>query len=60
MDWANIDGSTENIFSGESGDPISEHYADQFTYWYNGKTFSMPFSSQAVAAQTKHTLRLTP
>jgi penicillin amidase len=60
MDWANIDGSTENIFSGESGDPISEHYADQFPYWYNGKTFSLPFTSQAVTAKTRHTLLLTP
>jgi penicillin amidase len=60
MDWSNIDGSTENIFSGEAGDPLSEHYADQFYYWYNGKTFALPFTPQAVAAQTAHTLQLTP
>jgi penicillin amidase len=60
MDWSNIDGSTENIVSGESGDPISRYYLDQWPYWYNGSTFALPFSSAAVSSQTEHTLRLQP
>jgi penicillin amidase len=60
VDWGNIDGSTENIVMGESGDPVSPNYLDQWPSWYVGKTFPMPFTTQAVAAATQHTLRLTP
>ncbi|HXP07341.1 MAG TPA: penicillin acylase family protein [Acidobacteriaceae bacterium] len=60
VDWSNLDGSTENIVMGESGDPVSPYYLDQWPYWYSGKTFAMPFSEGAVNAVTKHTLRLVP
>jgi penicillin amidase len=60
MDWSNIDGSTENIVLGESGNPLSPYFRDQWNDWYNGTTFALPFSPAAVAAQTRHTLRLLP
>jgi penicillin G amidase len=60
VDWSNVDGSTENIVMGESGDPLSSYYLDQFPYWYSGKTFVMPFTEPAVSAATKHTLQLIP
>jgi penicillin G amidase len=60
IDWSNIDGATEDITMGESGDPLSAYYRDQWPYWYNGRTFVLPFSDQAVAAATAHTLRLEP
>lgn len=60
MDWSNIDGSTENIVLGESGDPLSPYYRDQWADYYGGQTFALPFTQGAVAAQTRHTLRLTP
>jgi penicillin amidase len=60
MDWSNVDGSTENIVLGESGNPYSPYYRDQWKDWYGGTTFALPFSSAAVAAQTRHTLRLLP
>jgi len=60
MDWSNIDGSTENIVLGESGNPYSAYYRDQWNDWYSGTTFTMPFSAAAVAANTKHTLQLLP
>ncbi|MGA2890342.1 MAG: penicillin acylase family protein [Terracidiphilus sp.] len=60
MDWSNIDGSTENIVLGESGNPYSPYFRDQWNDWYGGTTFALPFSSAAVAAQTRHTLRLLP
>lgn len=60
MDWNNIDASTENIVLGESGNPYSPYFRDQWNYWYEGKTFPLPFTSSAVAAQTRHILRLTP
>jgi penicillin amidase len=60
MDWSNIDGSTENIVLGESGNPLSPYFRDQWNDWYGGTTFALPFSPAAVAAQTRHTLRLLP
>jgi penicillin amidase len=60
MDWSNVDGATENIVLGESGNPLSPYFRDQWNDWYGGKTFALPFSQAAVAAQTRHTLRLLP
>lgn len=60
IDWSNLDGATENIVLGESSDPYSPYYRDQWNGWYRGTTFPLPFSPAAVAAETKHTLRLVP
>lgn len=60
MDWSNIDGSTENIVLGESGNPLNPYFRDQWDAYYNGRTFPLPFTTAAVAAQTQHTLRLVP
>ncbi len=60
MDWSNIDGSTENIVLGESSNPLSPYFRDQWSDWYNGTTFTLPFTPAAVAAQTTHTLHLLP
>ncbi len=60
MDWSNIDGSTENIVLGESGNPLSPYFHDQWNNWYNGTTFALPFTPAAVAGATRHTLRLLP
>jgi penicillin G amidase len=60
VDWSNLDGSTENIVMGESGDPVSPYYLDQWPFWYSGKTFAMPFTEGAVSAVSRHTLRLVP
>ncbi len=60
VDWSNLDHSTENIVYGQSGNPLSPWYSDQWPYWYGLKTFTLPFSDQAVVAASRHTLRLTP
>jgi penicillin amidase len=60
IDWSDVDGSTQNIVLGESGDPLSPWFRDQWNDWYGGTTFPFAFSPAAVAAQTKHTLRLLP
>jgi penicillin amidase len=60
MDWNDVDGSTENIVLGESGNPYSPYFRDQWDDYYGGASFALPFSEKAVAAQTKHTLRLLP
>ena len=60
MDWSDVDASTENIVMGQSGDPVSPYYRDQWPAWYNATTFALPFTPAAVNAATEHTLRLTP
>ena len=60
MDWSNIDGSTENISLGESGNPYSPYYRDQWDDYYNGRTFALPFTPAAVSVNAQHTLRLLP
>jgi penicillin G amidase len=56
-DW---DNSLMVIAGGQSGQPGSSHYADQFRYWYDGKPVVAPFSDAAEAAIRKHTLKLKP
>ncbi len=60
VDFADIDHSTLNLVLGESGDPASPWFMDQFQAWYAGKTFAMPYTEAAVQAATMHTLTLTP
>ncbi len=60
VDWGDLDRSTENIVFGQSGNPLSQWYGDQWPFWYGGTTFTLPFSNQAIADGAKHTLRLTP
>ena len=60
MDWSNVDGSTENIVMGESGNPLSAYYRDQWKDWYSGTSFALAFTPQAVARASHHTLRLVP
>jgi len=56
-DW---DQSIILITAGESGQPGSEHYKDQFHYWFEGKPIYGPFSDVAEAKAKKHTLILKP
>jgi penicillin amidase len=60
VDLSDLDKSTLNLVIGQSGDPLSPNYLDQWPYWYAGKTFALPFSEGAVAAAAKHTLTLIP
>jgi penicillin amidase len=56
-DW---DNSILLIPAGQSGQPGSSHYSDQFSYWYEGKPIFAPFSDAAEARARKHTLALEP
>ena len=60
MDWSNIDGSTEDIVLGESGNPYSPYFRDQWDDYYHGRTFAFPFTPAAVSANSQHVLRLVP
>lgn len=56
-DW---DESIMLITGGESGQTGSEHYRDQFPYWFEGKVIYGPFSDAAEAKVKRHTLTLKP
>ncbi len=59
-DLANLDRSTLNLVLGQSANPASPWFMDQWTAWYRGATFPLPFTRAAVDAATTHTLTLTP
>jgi penicillin amidase len=55
-DLANPDNSTLNLPLGQSSNPASPWFLDQFQAWLQGTTFPFPFTNSTVA----HTLTLTP
>ncbi len=57
---ADLDQSTLNIVTGQSGNFLSPYYMDQWRAWYEGTTFTLPFSETAVATAKAHTLMLEP
>ena len=59
-DLGNLDGSTLNLVLGESGNPMSPYFLDQFTAWLHVTTFPMPFTEDAVHSAATHSLTLTP
>ena len=56
----NWDESIMLIPGGQSGQPGSSHYADQFPYWYEGRPIYQPFSDLAEVNSRKHILLLKP
>jgi penicillin amidase len=57
---ANLDQSTLNTVTGQGGNFLSPYYMDQWQAWYEGSTFTLPFTSQAVDATGVHRLVLEP
>jgi penicillin amidase len=45
---------------GQSGNPFSPHYGDQFDLWQKGDAFPIAWSEWMVARATRHTLVLRP
>ena len=45
---------------GQSGNPLSPHYADQFPLWQEGKGLAIAWSEEEVRRAARQTLRLTP
>jgi len=60
VDFSNLDATTMNIVTGQSGQIFSPHYLDQWTAWMEGRSFAFPFSDGAVDRTKKHELRLEP
>ncbi len=56
-DW---DHSILLLPAGQSGQPGSSHYSDQFSYWFEGKEILAPFSDAAELAVRRHLLTLQP
>ena len=57
---ADLDQSTLNTVTGQAGNFLSPYYMDQWKAWYEGSTFRLPFTSQAVEATAAHRLTLEP
>jgi penicillin amidase len=59
-DLADLDSSTLNLVTGQSGNFMSPYYMDQWKAWYEGFTFSLPYSTTAVENGRVHRLVLQP
>ena len=59
-DLGDPDRSTLNLVLGQSGNPLSPWFMDQFQSWLQGRTYPLPFSPPAVQAGVTHTLTLMP
>jgi penicillin G amidase len=57
---ADLDQSTLNTVTGQGGNFLSPYYMDQWKAWYEGSTFTLPFTAQAVEATGAHRLVLEP
>ena len=59
-DLSDPDRTSLDIVLGQSGNPASPWYMDQFQDWLQGRTYSLSFNPAAIQAATTHTLTLTP
>jgi penicillin G amidase len=57
---ADLDQSTLDTVTGQGGNFLSADYMDQWKAWYEGSTFTLPFTRQAVEANGAHRLVLQP
>jgi penicillin amidase len=57
---ADFDQSTLNVVTGQAGNFLSPYYMDQWKAWYEGTTFTLPFTAEAVDAAKAHRLVLEP
>jgi penicillin amidase len=59
-DLSDPDRATLNLVLGQSGNPGSPLYMDQFQSWLRGTTFPLPFTPAATQPTITHTHTLTP
>jgi penicillin G amidase len=57
---ADFDHSTLNLVTGQGGNFLSPYYMDQWKAWYEGTTFTLPFTPRAIDATKAHLLILQP
>jgi penicillin amidase len=58
VDLADPDGAGMILTTGESANPVSRHYRDQVSWWWNGRLAPVPVALDEAAGAS--TLRLTP
>jgi penicillin amidase len=59
-DLGDPDHTTLNLVLGQSGNPVSPWYKDQFHDWLHGRTYALPFTPAAAQSTIIHSLTLTP
>jgi penicillin amidase len=59
-DLSDFDQSTLNTVTGQGGNFLSPYYMDQWGAWFEGYTFGLPFSKEAVRIGRVHELVLMP
>jgi penicillin amidase len=57
---ADFDQSTLNTVTGQGGNFLSPYYMDQWKAWYEGSTFTLPFTPAAVESSARHRVVLQP
>jgi penicillin amidase len=60
VDLSNLDQSTLNLVTGQAGNFLSPFYMDQWNAWYQGYSFTLPFSHAAIEQARAHQLVLAP
>lgn len=60
VDLADLDQSTLDLVTGQAGNFLSPYYMDHWKAWYQGTTFTLPFSEPAVERTRVHKLLLEP
>lgn len=60
VDLADPDGASLALAGGQSGNPLSPHFADFVPGWAEGEDWNVPFTREAVEERAVKTLRLLP
>lgn len=60
VDLGDLDRSTLNIVTGQSGNLLSPYFKDQWEAWLAGFTFQLPWTDSAIQRQKAHELALRP
>lgn len=60
IDFADVNGALSVIPSGQSGQPLHDHYSDQTALWKNGEYHRMPIGEEEIARISKNILYLMP
>jgi penicillin amidase len=60
IDLGDVERSRFVVAGGQSGNPLSPHYADQFALWQRGEAIPIPWSEAVVLEAMVATLKLVP
>ncbi|MFA6457702.1 MAG: penicillin acylase family protein [Bacteroidota bacterium] len=60
VDFGNVNGALSVIPSGQSGQPMHDHYSDQTPFWKNGEYHTLPIDESEVVKISQKILYLVP